>query len=489
MRVAVVTPYYQETDDVLSTCLASVREQTYPRCRHILVADGFPRPLVADWDVHHIALPIAHGDNGNLARGLGAMAAAAEGFDAIAFLDADNWFRRDHIQRLVELHESTGAAVCTSSRSIHRPDGSVLFDTDPDEAEQRTFHDTSCLCFFRPAFHLLSLWATMPPNLGPLCDRVMWVAILNRGVSRAHLAEPTVAFRTQYAAHYHLRNEAPPANSKGASQVQAALGVFADMPPTEKAALLSGIGGTDNGLAAAERHAAESATRSIVLSHAGRHLTLEIPDDSGTRYVVDEIFKRQCYRPVEGLPHPKAILDIGANVGLSAAYFRLMFPEAAIYCVEPGPTAYGFLSRNAEAISNCRTYLAGLHHGTHAAQYHLGDNSVLNSVARVSDRSARMLLLDAQEFVSSLPATSFDMIKIDTEGAELPIVLSLRRQLRGTPVIHLEFHSHSDRRLLDELLTPTHVLWRGEVESPHRGQYCYVLRSLALPLVRDQPLS
>ena len=146
MRVAVVTPYYRETDDVLQACLASVRDQTHPSCRHFLVADGHPNLLVAGWDVRHIVLPIAHGDNGNLARCVGAMAAAAEDFEAIAFLDADNWYRSDHLARMVELHRSTGAAVCTSSRSIHRPDGSVLFDRDPEASDRPSYVDTSCLC-------------------------------------------------------------------------------------------------------------------------------------------------------------------------------------------------------------------------------------------------------------------------------------------------------------------------------------------------------
>jgi len=172
MKVAVVTPYYREADDVLRVCLDSVRAQTHAPCRHFLVSDGFPNPLVDTYDATHIRLPNAHGDNGNLGRCVGAFTAISEGYDAIAFLDADNWFRPDHIARMVALHVRTGAAVCSSGRSIHRLDGSLLIASD-QESDGVNFVDTSCLCISRPAFDLMSLWGMMPREAGPICERPM----------------------------------------------------------------------------------------------------------------------------------------------------------------------------------------------------------------------------------------------------------------------------------------------------------------------------
>jgi glycosyltransferase involved in cell wall biosynthesis len=119
LRIAVVTPYYKEKDDVLQTCLASVVDQEYKNCCHFVIADGFPNAIVKKFRCRHIVLPSAHADNGNAARCIGAIAAVTEGFDAVAFLDADNWYRADHISRLVDLHQETGASVCTSGRTMH----------------------------------------------------------------------------------------------------------------------------------------------------------------------------------------------------------------------------------------------------------------------------------------------------------------------------------------------------------------------------------
>src|SRR5262245_12193910 len=198
MRVAVVTPYYKEEWPVLQRCLDSVAAQTHP-CRHFMIADGHPNTNIAGRDIEHAVLPAAHGDNGNFARGEGAKLADGQGYDAVAFLDADNWYWPGHIAGLVELQRKSGAAVCTSRRTFHRLDGSPL----PGKAAAWTdYVDTSCLCFFRPAFGLIGLWQAMPKQLGPVCDRLIWAAVQARGLSVAHSPEASVAFRSIYAAHY-----------------------------------------------------------------------------------------------------------------------------------------------------------------------------------------------------------------------------------------------------------------------------------------------
>ena len=240
LRVAIVTPYHKESDSVLEKCLESVRNQTYAECRHFVVADGFPNVMVSNSDVTHIILPTAHGDNGNLARCIGAMSAISEGFDVVAFLDADNWFRNDHIETMLALHRQSCAALCTSGRMLYRIDGTVMCQ-DVKESNGIDFVDTSCLCFFRPAFDLLPLWGMMPAIFSPICDRVMWDAVITRGVSRAHSHVPTVAFRTQYAGHYQGLGETPPPGCKEHSVTFPAYEAYRTMSYTDRMTLLLGF--------------------------------------------------------------------------------------------------------------------------------------------------------------------------------------------------------------------------------------------------------
>ncbi len=90
MRVAVVTPYYEEDRGVLERNIASVAAQHYP-CDHILVADGRPQDWIDGYpDVLHLRLPRNVADCGDTPRAVGAAYACGRDYDAITFLDADN---------------------------------------------------------------------------------------------------------------------------------------------------------------------------------------------------------------------------------------------------------------------------------------------------------------------------------------------------------------------------------------------------------------
>jgi glycosyltransferase involved in cell wall biosynthesis len=224
LRVAVVTPYYQERPQLLAQCHDSVRKQTYA-CTHVLVADGHPQPQMAQADALHIVLPRAHQDNGNTARMIGAMSAMNQGFDAVAFLDADNWYEPDHIARMVALHRRTQADVCTAARWVVREDGSPMFvDWECDGVD---FVDTSCFWLTGRALNLIPLWGAMPRGGGPIGDRVFWRAVINQGLSRAHDPHPSVAFRSRYRFHYEHAGETPPPDAKSIEMVQETVDRFA----------------------------------------------------------------------------------------------------------------------------------------------------------------------------------------------------------------------------------------------------------------------
>ncbi len=238
MRVAVITPYYREPLDVLRACHESVARQTHP-CRHYMVADGYPVPVISTWPVEHLQLPRPHNDVGNAARCIGAMAAAGDGVDAVAFLDADNWYHDDHVESLVALHQRTGALVCTSGRNIHRADGSVLI-AGGETGDGETHTDTSCLWIHRRAFEVLSLWTAMPPALGAIGDRVIWAAIMARKIPRAHSGRSTMAYRSQYAAHYIACGETPPENAKTSESLISAFRLWEELPTATKTLILRG---------------------------------------------------------------------------------------------------------------------------------------------------------------------------------------------------------------------------------------------------------
>jgi len=54
------------------------------------------------------------------------------------------------------------------------------------------------------------------------------------------------------------------------------------------------------------------------------------------RDVLRQVFIQGEYEPVK-LSNPKTIIDLGANVGYSAAYFLSKYPTASVLAVEPDP--------------------------------------------------------------------------------------------------------------------------------------------------------
>jgi glycosyltransferase involved in cell wall biosynthesis len=212
MKVAVVTPYYQEPLEKLRRCHESVLAQTWGDCTHIMVADGHAKAEVDGWDVEHIRLPVAHGDNGNTPRSIGGMSALNRGFDAFAYLDADNWFAPDHVESLATLAISTGAPLVFSDRVIVDLDGQPLAD-DPDD-EMRDRVDTSCIFHTKAVAHLIPLWAMMDKPLSPICDRVFMAMIQMRKLHHIWSGRRTLYYESNYGVHYARSNRPPPANPR-----------------------------------------------------------------------------------------------------------------------------------------------------------------------------------------------------------------------------------------------------------------------------------
>ena len=209
MKVAVITPYCREPDMKLLRCMRSVAAQTHA-CTHFMVADGSPRECVAAAaGVRHVVLPQAHGDNGNTPRGIGAISALNAGFEAFAFLDADNWLAPDHVASLVEAVRTSGAAVAFSGRRIVLPDGTPVEWPDPGD-ERRSYADTSTFFVTAKAAFLLPFWAMMDQPTSPCCDRVMFGLVRGLGVTHVFTDRPTLFFESHYSFHHHQAGREPP---------------------------------------------------------------------------------------------------------------------------------------------------------------------------------------------------------------------------------------------------------------------------------------
>ncbi|MFM0668484.1 glycosyltransferase family 2 protein [Paraburkholderia sediminicola] len=211
MRVAVISAYYKEPLHVLRRCHESVRAQSGD-VTHFMVADGFPVSDIDSWGgVIHIKVP-NHADYGDTPRGVGAACAAASGFDAICFLDADNWYEPNHVEAMRMIVEETGAQVVTATRRIFTIDGRMLGVCK--ESNGVDFNDTNCYFLTRAAFPACSAWLFKDAHESIVGDKVFWNAVQTGGYTRAHAITPTLCYVSTLAFHFEMFGEIPPDDSK-----------------------------------------------------------------------------------------------------------------------------------------------------------------------------------------------------------------------------------------------------------------------------------
>jgi hypothetical protein len=239
LAVAVVTPYCREDLATLRRCHESVLAQTYP-CRHVMVADGHPRPEIDGWDVLHVRLERAHADYGDTPRASGGERALAAGCDAIAYLDADNSYRTHHVESLVHRRQATGAPVVFTGRTVHFPDGRMLPGVDPEDG--RTHIDTNCLFLAGDALAMAAAWRAYPRPLAVIGDRLLVRMLQARGFAFACTGALTVRYTAHYAHLYQALKLPVPADARPALDLTPAADHYRGLSAEGREALDSALG-------------------------------------------------------------------------------------------------------------------------------------------------------------------------------------------------------------------------------------------------------
>jgi FkbM family methyltransferase len=198
--------------------------------------------------------------------------------------------------------------------------------------------------------------------------------------------------------------------------------------------------------------------------------------------IANAIFSGATYPNVPFVSDVKTILDIGANVGAASVYLAISYPQAQVYAFEPGRDALALLQKNMQLLRNVSVFPFGLHSRNQTLSlFHGKTDSVESSVfpsLRTDSEGEPTRLVCASEFLSEHGIERIDILKIDTEGCEVPILRSLSRHLPEVKVLYVEYHSERDRRMIDKMLAETHVLWKGNVTFAYRGEFCYLRRDL-----------
>ena len=177
---------------------------------------------------------------------------------------------------------------------------------------------------------------------------------------------------------------------------------------------------------------------------------------------------------------PRLIIDIGAHVGAATVTFAHAYPGVPVRAYEPSAASFAYLARNTAglpgvSIAHCGLLDEGgtrtLHHGEH--------HSMENTLHRAGRGGESIEVRRAREELADIADGPGVVLKIDTEGCEVPILGDLDHLLGNVDLIYLEYHSEADRRAIDRILGEQFILATARAERPHLGELQYLSRRLA----------
>lgn len=170
-----------------------------------------------------------------------------------------------------------------------------------------------------------------------------------------------------------------------------------------------------------------------------------------------EIFYEIFYKRIYSLPSTKgdikSIIDLGANIGLSALYFKALYPNAHIICVEPGKDNYAMLLKNVGVNKTNGRIMA-----VNAAIQ--GSDGMVSFEDGKMHFNGKVTQSGLKDTVATSMATLFhfyqiekaQLVKIDIEGSEEEIFSANVDWLETVDNIIIEMHSEIIRDKCQEVL-------------------------------------
>ena len=166
-----------------------------------------------------------------------------------------------------------------------------------------------------------------------------------------------------------------------------------------------------------------------------------------------QIFEEETYRFVSTKDNP-LILDCGANIGLSASYWKQLYPSSRIVAFEPDPRVFEVLTwntkhRNLDGVElvNAAVWkdVGNLPFSAEGADAgHLDYGTRANNGRQV----VHVPTVRLREYLD----VPIDLLKLDIEGAEVEVLRDCKDKLTTVRNLFVEYHSFKGmEQNLDEI--------------------------------------
>ena len=155
-----------------------------------------------------------------------------------------------------------------------------------------------------------------------------------------------------------------------------------------------------------------------------------------------QVFFDEEYK-MENLEEPHVIIDCGANVGLSAVYFKNKYPNSTIIAVEPEHSNFELLVKNTSNYKSIHCIEGGIwNKSTNLEIRDIGFGKwgfIIEETDTTTENSIAAYTID--ELLTKFKIDKIDILKIDIEGSEKELFSSNFEQwLPKTSMIVVELH-------------------------------------------------
>lgn len=168
----------------------------------------------------------------------------------------------------------------------------------------------------------------------------------------------------------------------------------------------------------------------------------------------------------------RTVLDIGANIGVSAVFFSALFPRARVIAFEPAPDNVDLLRKNTESVGRVEVVPVALgeRDGTlemFASEVPANFGGFSRSAAGSDiERKSAVPVRHAGRQLAELGIAGADVIKIDVEGSEWEVLSSLGEDfLSRTKYVVGELHGHRDFELISLLERHFHIAVKKRLQD------------------------
>lgn len=217
-------------------------------------------------------------------------------------------------------------------------------------------------------------------------------------------------------------------------------------------------------------------------------LKLLVRPDTTDIHLIDMILREQSMYRLPGTVEPTTIFDVGANIGIAAVYFGLIYPNARVYCFEPLPQNLELLQYNTQSLGGRVEILPyGLSDRSGGFEYFMSDNpnsfggGGFMQVGHNPSKKLSLPLKSVSEALAELGLNSVDLFKIDTEGSELTILQGIPQDIRNAAQAFVgELHGIGNWEVCD-MLAQSHAVGIDKPFDARCFPFTAVRKDLAEP--------